>query len=184
MLAQKLAAETQEVEGFNSTLKSLMARAMNISLQLAAARIAIRKSLGLIGVRGVAAMKWSIASRLLKRCSMKLVTALQPCRKCSMWRTDGLLQGRPIFQTPSLRTKSYALCCLTLAKVFPGLPSKRRNSGGNRMCKALQKAIPSWPPLHSNLALKTQRYGCAARLSEALATWSDAKNSRVQRCKL
>ena len=50
---------TQEVEGVNSMLKALINRAPSISLQLASARLAIRKALRMINPNGASSPKWS-----------------------------------------------------------------------------------------------------------------------------
>ena len=59
-IARKWRADTQEVEGINSCLKMLIARAPNIQLALASARLAIRKALRIIGVTGSRTCKWSV----------------------------------------------------------------------------------------------------------------------------
>ena len=56
---------TQEIEGINAILKILITRAPSISLQLASARLTIRKALSLIGARGPEAHKWSVVEPLV-----------------------------------------------------------------------------------------------------------------------
>ena len=58
-VCRKWMADTQAVEGLNNALKAMITRAPQISQQLISARLSLRQTMGMIGIRGVKLPKYS-----------------------------------------------------------------------------------------------------------------------------
>ena len=110
-LARQWRACTQEVEGLNGILNTLINRSPNISLALSSARLTIRRALLLVGASGPLANKWSVvepaARALLEDCLEHLDQAQDYNNQDSRWESVvvaplGPLLGSGSGPSPSL----------------------------------------------------------------------------------